>query len=674
VQWTANGVPLCTESDDQRYPLIVSDGAGGAIVAWQDDRGTTPNIYAQRINASGTTLWATDGVVICGDDTSVWDGISPELISYGAGDAIVTWQDSRGSGDIYAQRISSSGLKQWPSSGALVCTDAGSQQAPQIINDGSGGAVITWRDARGGTSDIYAQRINASGTGQWTANGITICSAALDQTEPCLAPDGAGGAVIAWSDNRGGSSDIYAQRVSGTGAALWTTNGVAVSTATGTQEHPRIIDVEAGRAVVAWNDARNGCYDIYAQKTDADGSGLWSADGTPVCVISGYALYPSIASDGVGGAITTWSDYRIGTAKVYAQRVERNGYWGFPAPLIADARDLPGDQGGFVDLAWYASRLDPYPDELIDQYTVWRGINHAGAALMAEAGAIMLEDPAMLDPAAERPVIRMERTAAGETYFWKLISTVDAYHLGSYEEVVPTLFDSTAACTEYQYFQVIAHVNATGQYWISTPDSGYSVDNLSPAPPVGLAAEQEYVPAGLNLTWDPNGEADLDHYAVYRGTSVDFVPGLSNIVASPKDTTCFDGDWRWDTGYYYKVSALDIHGNESDFALLEPIDVTGDDTPKAPEASYLAQNFPNPFNPTTRIAFGLNRQGSASLRVYDAAGRLVRTLMDRDLKAGRYEVAWNGADGAGHKVASGLYFYRLSAGGLMETRKMILLR
>lgn len=672
VQWTANGVALCTDGNNQQYPQLVADGSGGAIVAWADGRGAGYDIYAQRIDANGAVMWTTDGIAIC---TAASTQFNQTLVADGAGGSIITWQDLRASDyDVYAQRVSSAGSVQWAVGGVAVCVATSHQQSPQSIDDGAGGAIITWADARSGTNDVYAQRINGSGVAQWTANGIAVSSMSADQMEPRLVTDGGGGAIIAWSDRRSGVNDIYAQRMSGSGAALWIANGVVVSAATGIQEHPRIVAVDVGRAVIAWNDDRNGGYDIYAQKLGTDGAGLWSADGASVSVTNGTKVNPAIASDGIGGAVVTWQDRRTATDDVYAQRMERNGYWGYPAPVIADVRDVPGDQGGFVDLAWYASRLDPYPEELIDEYTVWRGISHGAAELMAHDEALLLDDIAKIDRASEKPIIRVESTAAGAEYFWMLIATVNAYHLGSYAEVVPTLFDSTAVCDEYHYFQVIAHINSTGRYWISTPDSGRSVDNLAPAPPAGLAGEQKYQPAGLQLSWSRNGEADLDHYAVYRGTNVDFVPGLSNFVASPMDTICFVGDSGWNAGYYYKVSALDIHGNESSFALLAPSDVAGVDMPTTPDKYCLAQNVPNPFNPMTTITFDLATTGRVGLTIFDLSGRLVCVLLDDERPAGRHQARWDGTSGDGRQMASGTYFCRMEAGSFRETRRMTLVR
>lgn len=88
----------------------------------------------------------------------------------------------------------------------------------------------------------------------------------------------------------------------------------------------------------------------------------------------------------------------------------------------------------------------------------------------------------------------------------------------------------------------------------------------------------------------------------------------------------------------------------------------------------LEQNYPNPFNPSTEIRFSLPQEMRAELKVYDLAGRLVATLADGVQPAGERIVRWDGRNDRGMTVSSGIYFYRLSAGSLVETKKMILLR
>ncbi|MDD3643636.1 MAG: M1 family aminopeptidase [Candidatus Krumholzibacteria bacterium] len=95
---------------------------------------------------------------------------------------------------------------------------------------------------------------------------------------------------------------------------------------------------------------------------------------------------------------------------------------------------------------------------------------------------------------------------------------------------------------------------------------------------------------------------------------------------------------------------------------------------ETPEAAFLLQNYPNPFNPSTTISFGLDAPCRATLRVYDARGALVATLVDGTLGEGIHRTRWDGTDESGDPVASGVYFCRLSAGGNLFARKMLLLR
>jgi YVTN family beta-propeller protein len=93
-----------------------------------------------------------------------------------------------------------------------------------------------------------------------------------------------------------------------------------------------------------------------------------------------------------------------------------------------------------------------------------------------------------------------------------------------------------------------------------------------------------------------------------------------------------------------------------------------------PEPAEDLRNFPNPFCQATTIRFAITQPGHVRLSVYDVTGRLVRTLVNSDLKPDVYGVTWNGTDGNEHRVAGGIYFCRIEAGDLVRTNKMLLLR
>jgi hypothetical protein len=186
------------------------------------------------------------------------------MTSDNAGGALVVWEESvAGEHKLRAARVTAQGALEagWPSAGLTLATAAGQQRLPAMVLDAAGGAVVAWYDTRSGSGDIYAQRFTAAGAiaAGWPAAGLAVCTQASEQYAPAILGDGASGGFIAWEDFRGGTTDIYAQRVTGAGAisAGWPANGVALTTASGEQYAPRLMGDGSGGAIVTWFDTRS---------------------------------------------------------------------------------------------------------------------------------------------------------------------------------------------------------------------------------------------------------------------------------------------------------------------------------------------------------------------------------------------------------------------------------
>ncbi|HEU4365511.1 MAG TPA: T9SS type A sorting domain-containing protein [Candidatus Krumholzibacteria bacterium] len=323
LRWTADGVGVCTVSNNQYAPVVVPDGAGGAIVAWYDFRALNYDIYAQHLDANGNALWTGGGIAILAGQ---YNQYNPMIVSDGVDGAIVAWVDLRnGNADIFARRVTGAGTLLWAPSGVALCTNAFDQLDAALVSDEAGGAIVAWRDARNGGWDVFAQRVDAGGSTLWPANGAAVCTAANDQLHHAVACDGAGGAVIAWDDARGATVDIYAQRMDAVGSALWTPHGVPLCAAASNQTRPSVVCDGASGAIVAWEDARAGNTDLYAQRVDAGGLTQWNADGTALCTAAGEQVTPLAVADGSGGAVLAWKDSRSGNADLYAHRVDASG-------------------------------------------------------------------------------------------------------------------------------------------------------------------------------------------------------------------------------------------------------------------------------------------------------------------------------------------------------------
>jgi hypothetical protein len=666
--WPVDGRALCTAANGQNGPVAAPDGAGGAIVAWYDGRGATANdIYAQHVLASGANdpAWPVDGAPVC---VTTGTQSFPAIVSDGAGGAIVVWKDTRSgvSFDVYAQRVAPSGAPApgWPVDGRALCAAAGTQDAPQLVGDGAGGAIVAWRDSRAGTTDIYAHHVLGSGVVDpaWPADGRALCAAAGSQSGPRLVGDGAGGAIVAWEDQRSGlTNDVYAHHVlaSGQPDPLWPVDGRALCTAPNSQDYPMPVSDGAGGAIVVWSDYRGGsAYDVYAQHVTASGAvdAAWPADGRALCAAPNTQYIAVAVEDGLGGAIATWGDGRSGVDNdLYAQRVARFGVLGSPEPAIAGVRDVPNDQGGAVKLSWAASDLDLAGDPAVSAYDVLRSVPPLAAAERLARGARALALAAASGPLAAGDLVAVP--AASGTTYWEYLDAVPALHyVAGYSYVAPTTSDSLPGSNPQTAFLVASRDANRTRYWPSAPASGYSVDNLAPAAPAPFTGQ--YASGGATLHWDPNAEPDFSAYRLYRGNSASFVPGPATLLAVLPDTGYADAAGR---PYVYKLAAVDAHGNESAVATLVPAGALDAGGGAAPVTLSFAPPAPNPAAARAVLRFAVPRAGRVRLTVYDAAGRLVRELANGASEAGEYAEAWDLRDGAGRAAGAGLYFVRLES-------------
>lgn len=326
--WPANGVAVCALSSVQGRPSVIRDGTGGVIVAWEDFRNGASDVYTQRLNGAGTAQWLANGIALC---TASGHQRFPIAVSDGTGGAIVVWEDGRGDGDVYAGRISATGIVSWAADGVAVSAADGEQLAIRAASDGQGGVVVAWEDYRDLNTDVYAQRLTGDGTAQWTANGVALCTHLDEQYGVAIAGDGGGGAFVAWVDLRAGETDIFGHHVDATGSPApgWPFDGLAVCAAAGNQTDAVVTGDGGGGAFFAWNDTRPGTAlsDVYALRLNGDGTppNGWSPDGAPYCAASGNQSVYALQPDGAGGAIAAWSDQRGATLDIYALRIAGTG-------------------------------------------------------------------------------------------------------------------------------------------------------------------------------------------------------------------------------------------------------------------------------------------------------------------------------------------------------------
>ena len=110
------------------------------------------------------------------------------------------------------------------------------------------------------------------------------------------------------------------------------------------------------------------------------------------------------------------------------------------------------------------------------------------------------------------------------------------------------------------------------------------------------------------------------------------------------------------------------------FGQFSGNNLSNDEVTSTPGIFALHANYPNPFNPTTMIAYDLAEQTNVSLVIFDLMGREVRTLVQMNQSSGKQIVMWDAQDNMGYPVSAGLYIYQLRAGNHLFTRKMVLIK
>jgi hypothetical protein len=352
--WGPTGKPVCTAANNQGLGgiAVLSDGSGGILVAFQDNRINMTSqggsggytVYVQRMDASGNPVWQVDGVRV-GQDPQAGDAgqiRGLRMVSDGQNGAIAAWYFTSYQGtahlSIQAQRISSSGQPLWISGGVVVPgltrndPNGTGIETFDLSIDSQGGAVLvaSWTPPNTTNAKVFAQRLDKNGTPSWTQSAVLISSSTNDNLNPSILSDGSGGVFASWQDcpNIGSNCDIAMQRLDSTGRPPWGPNQISLSQMPNQQLAPTMQPDSNGGALVLWTDCRaysdaNACYansDVYGQHVDSSGNSLWMPNGSPLLTDTGnqgeqyyvYTPLPAVVSLRLqsGDIVMAWPDGR----------------------------------------------------------------------------------------------------------------------------------------------------------------------------------------------------------------------------------------------------------------------------------------------------------------------------------------------------------------------------
>lgn len=632
AQWVDGGTPVCSAQYDQQESRMTHGPEGSAYIAWADYRQDFFwDIYIQRMAKSGHPLWEVDGIAVC---TADGDQKIPIVVADGFGGAIVIWQDERtGSNgiDLYAQRFDLDGNPLWDIDGMLVTGALGDQTTCHTVADGSGGVIVFYEDGSGTDVDIYMQRLRWTGELAWDPSGIPAAAGADDQLISDLMTDGSGGAFLSFrSIPSSGDGPDYAQRIDSLGSLLWGDPGVPVRIISGPGGRASLTSDGKGGIFLFWVDYREilNHWDIYAQRIDQGGTVLWVENGVSICSMDGHQFIPRGIPDGAGGSIVVFYHSQFldfTNIDIYAQRIDSLGtkLWGDDCVAVCTLPNKQGlvqsvtdDEGGVI-ISWTDSRYISNPDPYIQR------LNSEGTPLWTADGIRMC-------------------SALGYQFVLGAIPDGEGGAIVSWDD-------------ERNGFWDIYAQRIDGSGGIVATTLAHMVSNVDGS--------------GVRLEWILSEEAPDAAFAISRkdGPETEW-KRIEDAAISMIDGSYIFEDGSVEPGGVYRYR-IDIDDEDGYRFLFETEEL---DVPSV--RMTLHQNHPNPFNPTTTIRFYLPERCPVRLEVFDVSGRRTACLIEGLMDKGAHAAEWNGNDQNGNSAASGVYFYRLTAGKEAIAKKMILLK
>jgi hypothetical protein len=539
----------------------------------------------------------------------------------------------------------------------IICRHRGAQAIPKVAPTSDGGCYISWYNAVSGNYDMYLQRLNADGEIMWAQNGLLISNHAQATwlTDYSLTVDHEDHAVVVFNDIRSGDDwDIYAYRISPTGRFVWGDDGLTLSANDGFEPFPQVAVTSSGNIAFAWQDdevihlrkvtpdggdcwnpptitltgdfglsiprltigdndevilqvlARIGpnFYDpkyIYAHKFDSLGTALWGVHGALISSAGGIAIYmfPSITSDGNGGAYSYWYDTRHVIHHAYVQHVLSDGTIDWTANGVC-VRSAPYELQMDIALACLPATGD------VLAFYIATGTNQArngiqGQKINAAGERQWTDDGIELVPLADLVIMGIQAFA--------------------YEDgAIITYFETPVGDMVNSYVKAMRVDGNGDQVWATSPVIMCSHLSMK----LHLNASMNCRGQVIDAWEDKRNDPDADIY-------------LQNI--NPDGTI---GDY-----------VTSVEDNEA----------------YPPAGFILLPAYPNPFNATTTIKYGIPEASYVTVLIYDILGRSIDVLISEDQQPGYHQIIWDAGD-----VSSGVYFYKIQAGDFTKTNKMLLLK
>lgn len=671
-----NGIPVSVAPGPQWLPQISFDGSN-CLIVWQDRRNSTwYDIYGARVDQSGFVLDPAGFMISHAPNSQR----HPKLASGGT-NSLVVWYDRRNGAfaDIYGARVTPQAQVLDPA-GIPICVDPAEQQLSSVAFDGNN-FFVTWEDWRSGDSaDIYGARVNQSGVVLDTA-GIAVSLATNAQTAPALAFDGSN-YVCLWQDKRDGLVDhCYYTRVTPFGQIL-NPEGIPLLAQQANDQTEPCVAKNGGDWLVIWQDSRPNP-GIYALRLNSSGSAIDSV-AFPVTIQQSQEQKPAAAA-GDSSCLVVWQDERNGNRDVYGARVDYQGRVldsiGLAISRAPDTEQAPrvAWDGAHWLAVWEAGRSS-------GNYAIYgaridrSGVLLDSAGIPISAGAYDHRAPAVTFNGHDFLVVWED---------WRSNLSYKVY--GARVNPQGVLLDTTgiAIATGDFYQEQPAVASGEDNWLVAWEDErgadkdiygarvsagGVLLDSGGIAIASGTGSAQHVALAVTNhnyvTVWENQGDVWGAHVD-FGGTVTDRFPIAlgPETQQTPEIAGGAEEAWAVYSGWAgvvhgHRYGSMRIWGARLPWAgIAEPVL-----TPAADRLPLTAA--PNPFRTqvTVRLPLTASQRALTSLRVYDAAGRLVRRLSVSCLQPSACaSLVWDGTDESGRQVPAGVYHCCLEVAGRMRT-------
>lgn len=526
---------------------------------------------------------------------------------------------------------------------------------PKLCSDGDGGAYIAWRSFNYDKNRVYLQHVDKFGY-KTLATPMVVCDTNDVQLQFDMIEDGYDGVLVLvgaekWIDKYSNYryTKLFVQRIDKNLNKQWGENGVRVSMKENDQNcyaDPKIVSDKKNNAYILFGDRREENYDeiynLYMQRIQYDGQRMWSDTGITVAtdvVTPKWFLLTHITN-----RVISW----------YAQA---------------------GGSGAWRRLVGYDSLgVKVWEKMLTDNYL------HFGNVYDKQ---LFITRSLLIEGYHERFQATLFNSS-GDSLWNEWITLTDSSHFNSTTSNVRTIYDTVLVAN---YYKLVAFPSTVRQYTQAISTSGnllfpfqfrftnkdlnsYALGDFVQGQNGEFLALYSTIDS-VNMTYIQ--KMNLKGELLWGGSGVLLsdmtVPGMGGVffyylTTDQKGGAIASGSNEPQNGIYVQQVSKD--GKLGDIITLVSKKIPPSTVPITFQVS---EPYPNPFNPSTTFAFVLQSRSFVSLKVFDAIGRTAAIILSQEMEAGHHSFQWNASS-----LSSGVYFLRLQAGSLFDTKKLMLLR